>query len=308
MALNDPPFANRNLPRPAPNLPGVRPPQTSFQEVRDRRRAFPLYFDVDLSVARSFAAGTHLKVPAAGNSIYIDNDPVSVGFATLRFLDNESVIETPFRAGPGFNARIPFTGLVFENAAQVGLRLRVIYGTDVEFQPNLNGQVQLTGGVSIAFTVAGAPQGLDLITSTAHAFAGWQNAGALAGNQSVVGITNPAGSGKRIYVDSYGGLVSAVQQVQVFLDTDVKVGAGALWQSKLAGGAAGIGRMRFGNGNGLFAGAIMDEMILPAPPGLFEVPLREPKPPYILDPGTGLYLATSGLNTVLNAKFQGREY
>jgi hypothetical protein len=135
--------------RPAPSFAGLRPPSVPFTEVRDRTRAFPLYFDVDLTAARSIAAGTHLTLPLAGNFFYIDQDPANVGFATVRFVDNQSVIDTPIFVGPGANWKVPFTGLVIENTAQAGKRLRIIYSVDQDAVPGINAQVVINGAVGV---------------------------------------------------------------------------------------------------------------------------------------------------------------
>lgn len=135
--------------RQAPNFAGLRPPSVPFTEVRDRRRAFPLYYDLDLTVARSIAAGTPAVLPLAGNFFFIDQDPTNVGNATVRFVDNNSVWDTPIAVGPGSNWRVPFTGLVIENAAQAGKRLRILYGVDIETVPGINAQVVIAGAVSV---------------------------------------------------------------------------------------------------------------------------------------------------------------
>lgn len=135
--------------RPAPTFAGLRPPAVPFSEVRDRRRAIPLYVDVDLTAARSIAGGTPAVLPIAGSFLFIDQDPVNVGTATIRFVDNNSVLDTPITVGPGSNWKVPFTGLVIENAAQAGKRLRIIYGVDVDMVPGVNAQVLITGAVSV---------------------------------------------------------------------------------------------------------------------------------------------------------------
>ena len=69
------------------NFPGYSAPSVSFQQVRDNRRSPLEMYDVDLSVARSFAAATQLDLPLAGNLFYIDQDPAISGFATIAFGD-----------------------------------------------------------------------------------------------------------------------------------------------------------------------------------------------------------------------------
>lgn len=132
------------------NFPGIRQPSIDFGEVRDGRRSQLLWFDVDLSTARSVLAGTHTVINIAGNSFYIDNDAETVGYARVHFQDtNLDVAPAPVFVGPGFIASVPFTQILIENSAQVGMCLRIFYGIDIDFKPSLNAQVSINGAVAI---------------------------------------------------------------------------------------------------------------------------------------------------------------
>jgi len=150
--------------RQAPNFPGLRPPSVPFTEVRDRRRAQLQYLDLDLTAARSISGNTAAVLPIAGNFLYIDQDPQNVGFATVRFVDNNSVLDTPIAVGPGSTWKVPFTGLLIENAAQGGKRLRIIYSVDVDAVPGINAQVVINGAVGVQGprAINGAPVLADL--------------------------------------------------------------------------------------------------------------------------------------------------
>jgi hypothetical protein len=124
-------------------------PGTDFFRVRDQRRTMLLTYDLDLSTARSIAAGTALLLPLAGNSFYVDQDLTNCGFATCHFQDGAFYGSAPVLTGPGFIAKVPFTQINFENAAQPGKRLRIFYGVDVEFVPGVNTQTTLQGNVAV---------------------------------------------------------------------------------------------------------------------------------------------------------------
>jgi hypothetical protein len=133
---------------PAPAFPGVGAPSTDFQAVRDRRRSVPFYYDVDLSTARSIAAGTHLTLPVAGNSFYSDQNP-NQGAATVVFQDtNLNPRGTPLYVGPGWIGSVPFTQLLIEHAAQAGKIFRFVYGVDIDFKPSLSGSLSIGGAIS----------------------------------------------------------------------------------------------------------------------------------------------------------------
>lgn len=136
-------------------FPGFRSPRTDFPAVRSDLQTTPLYYDVDLSSARSLAAGTQLELPLQGNVIYIDQLQTA-GNAVVHFNDECRHGNTGVTVYPGFIARVPFVKLVIENASQPGLTLRIIYGVDIDFVPAVSpgsGVVQVVDGGK-AFTLA----------------------------------------------------------------------------------------------------------------------------------------------------------
>lgn len=138
-----------------PFFNGMSQPSTDFESVRDGRRSTLFYYDVNLTNARSIAAGTMLILNLAGNSFYVDQDTNTVGYATVHFQDtNLGISPAPIFVSPGFIANVPFTQLLIENTAQPGKRLRIFYGVDIDFQAGVIAQISITGAISAALTVA----------------------------------------------------------------------------------------------------------------------------------------------------------
>lgn len=130
--------------------PYIDKPSTDFARVRDGRASMPLYLDVDLTTARSIAAGNALALNIAANSLYIDADTTNTGNGIVHFQDialgNTSA---PMFVSPGFIANVSFTQLLIENAAQPGKRLRIFYGVDIDFQAGVNASIGISGNVSV---------------------------------------------------------------------------------------------------------------------------------------------------------------
>lgn len=134
-------------------------PSDNFNAVRDGRRSMPLWLDVDLTNARSIAAGTALPINIAGNSFYVDQDTANVGNAIVHFQDtNLGNASAPLFVSAGFIANVPFTQMLVENAAQPGKRLRIFYGVDIDFQAGVNASIAISGSVSIAGPVNIRPE------------------------------------------------------------------------------------------------------------------------------------------------------
>jgi hypothetical protein len=129
---------------------GMALPSTDFEAVRDDLRVAYSFYELDLSTARSIAAGTQLTMPFKGNVFYVDQNS-DVGNATVIFHDAAVLTVKPGRVfvQNGFNAGLPFDQLTFENTAQAGKVLRFFYGVDIDFKPGVTGLVQLSGNVSV---------------------------------------------------------------------------------------------------------------------------------------------------------------
>jgi hypothetical protein len=140
----------------SPVFRGLRPSSTDFDDVRNRLRTVPLWFDVDLSVGHSIGAGTLLNLNIAGNSFFIDQKQNS-GMATVHFFDGDNN-SAPITVFPGFIARVPFTQLAIENVAQPGQVMRIIYGVDIEFIPTTGAGLSVTATINVADIVGSATQ------------------------------------------------------------------------------------------------------------------------------------------------------
>ena len=136
---------------PAPNFPGITSPSIDFGSVIDGRRATLFVYELDLTSARSFTAGTATQIKLTGNSIFIDQAS-DVGNATVIFEgvqdDTGPVIRPAVYVQPGFVAKIPFANLRVANTAQSGKKLRIFYGVDVDFVPSVNASVAISGNVN----------------------------------------------------------------------------------------------------------------------------------------------------------------
>lgn len=119
-------------------------PSTDFSAVRDGRNSQYFYVDVDLSSARSVAAGTALVLNVSGNSFYCDANP-SDGNCYIHFQDtNFDRAPAPLYVSPGVIFNLPFTRFLLENTAQTGKKVRLVYGIDVDFQPGSVAQIAVT--------------------------------------------------------------------------------------------------------------------------------------------------------------------
>lgn len=131
----------------------------NFQRVRDGRNALPFYFDLNLSTARSVAAGTHFIANVAGDSFYADADPID-GNCRVHFQDtNLDRAAVPFYVSPGFIANVPFTQMLIENSAQPGKKIRIAYGVDIDFQPGSVAQIAVSNSGGYTAVRPEAPTG-----------------------------------------------------------------------------------------------------------------------------------------------------
>lgn len=133
-----------------PQFPGINDPSIDFDTVRSGKRARIFYFDIDLTNARTIGgAGVNaaLLLQLAGNSFFVDQF-TTAGFATAYFQEtNLTAKGAPIYVGPGFILKAPFTQILFENLAQVGKTLRIIYGTDIDFVPGLSQIISSIGSI-----------------------------------------------------------------------------------------------------------------------------------------------------------------
>lgn len=160
--------------------PLLKRPSTDFNGVRDGRNSLPLYIDIDLTLARSIGANTQLVIEIAANSFYADADTSNGGNATVHFQDtNLGSSSAPFFVSPGFIANVGFTKLLIENTAQVGKRLRIFYGVDIDFQAGVNSSISISGTVTVG-NLAASPANVSM---SGYSFStSYQSVTALAAN------------------------------------------------------------------------------------------------------------------------------
>jgi hypothetical protein len=140
--------------KPQPIFAGFQKPSVDMDAVRDGRRAPLLYLDLPLDSTFTISAGNPVVLPLSGNSFYIDQDPSIVGNAVVHFQDtNLQTASAPIYVGPGFIAKVPFTQLLIENkTAQAGKKLRIVYGTDVDFTAGVNATIAVTDQSPVRFS------------------------------------------------------------------------------------------------------------------------------------------------------------
>lgn len=135
--------------------PFLKAPSDDFAAVRDGRKSMPLWLDVDLSSARSIAAGTAKVINIAGNSFYIDADTENVGDARVHFQDATlNNASAPIYVSAGSIMTVPFTQILIENDAQPGKRLRILYGVDIDFRAGVNASINAINQSQVRKTFA----------------------------------------------------------------------------------------------------------------------------------------------------------
>lgn len=266
---------------------GMRGPRTDFESVQNDLQTLPFYYDVDLTNARSIASGTALQLPITGNVLYIDQ-VTSTGSARIAFQDNSFAGVTPITCFPGFIAKIPFTQLQIENDAQPGLRIRIIYGTDLDFTPAIGAGV--FGTISVIDNSKAR-------TQAGQAFmAGYYVSGGGVGNFTEIQLINPSGSGKNAFLKGFS-VASSVTGIVVMstCNTPLTNLAATTPKNKLIGGAAAACQLRYVATNPFLSGSgdsLVTVSVIANQSAYW--PLQEP---IELTPGKGVEVyATAGNN------------
>lgn len=136
---------------PAPDFFALKKPSSDYAGLMNGLLSKALVFELDLSIARNFADNSASVLTITGNSFYVDQAP-DVGTAYVQFEGvpdkTDPLIQPAFYVQAGWTARVPYHTLRIANTAQSGKKLRIMYGTDIDFIPSLNGQVAITGSVN----------------------------------------------------------------------------------------------------------------------------------------------------------------
>jgi hypothetical protein len=190
---------------PQPSFPGIETANENMLAVASGLRKQPMHFDLDLTTARSLAAGTDAKLQFAGNMFYVNANP-NDGAADVHFQDQSSGgVTVPFYVTPGFMTRIPYTQFTIENAAQPGKKIRIIYGIDLDFVPGNNSQVQ----ASIVGTV-NVTDSKYLNSLGGNSFRVDASQAVSAGNSGFFYLYNPANSGCNLVINGLQAEYNAV--------------------------------------------------------------------------------------------------
>lgn len=275
----------------------LKRPSTDFAAVRDGRQSMPLYIDVDLTTARSISGNNPLVLNISGNSFYSDQN-ILQGIATVHFQDtNLGNSSAPITVNPGFIAKVQYTQLLIENAAQPGYRLRLFYGVDVDFQPGTGGLVQVGGTVAII-------DGSKARSKSGVAFMGTAGGTGVASQFTHGQLWNPAGTGKNLVVEqitiSSGGGPSnfAIRPYNTALGTLIGNGT-----NKMTGGAVSSAELRTTNNAALLYSSIGVSMNAAANQPFTYLPHE----PIIVPPGYGLNVINAATAIDVQASYEWYE-
>lgn len=276
----------------------LTPAGVDFGAVRDGRSATLFYVDVNLTTARSIAAGTALIVEFAGDTFYCDLDPNNEGAAVIHIQDTALSARTaPVYVTPGFIAKVPFTQLLIENVAQTGKRLRLFYGVGVDFQAGAGASVNVSGTVSVQ-------DGSKARTLAGTAFIGGASQPAVAAELPIVQLRNAAGSAVNVVLEKLY-VVSQSAQGVISGRYDTAETLSQFWNSKLIGGAdSTTTSIRIGSdpANVIVGGSMFDVELTARVGVMYE--LREP---IVIAPNTAFALQGGTVNTDLKVTFEGYE-
>ncbi len=285
-------------------FPGVSKPSPNMEAVRSALRPPFETVTVDLTAARSIAAGTAAVVPIQGTAYFIDKGS-DVGQATFHLNDQTAAPLNTINVFPGdANNNIPFTFILLENTAQPGKLLRIHFGTDIQFLPGLGGNITFTGGVSILQTVAGAPQGVDQATFNGKAWSFVKTATAVAAQNSIIDFEylNTMPAGLNIYIDQLIVWSSVATRVLVSHEANAFINGNISQAIPKKGGGTG-----FPNGcwtNNLANGNPHEDHQIPANQ---DVVLPQTYP-YQIPQGTSLAIGSVAVNLQLVVTAHGRTY
>lgn len=283
-----------NSDKPIPRFPGFQAVSDDINSVRNNLRARPLYIDLDLTVARSRAAGTAVTVEFPGNCFYSDQI-LSTGTMTCYFEDS-NFDNTPagFGVPPGFIAQLPFTRVTFENVAQPGKKAHIIYGIDLQFTPNPNSQVSISGDVNVIDN--GKTRTLNNLAfiDRSSVFPG-------AALYPQVQLWNP-GPTHNVYIESIIIAVNTSQNVLLkVVGGSITTSLGSVTSKKGGGGTLPNLSLRTDSSVAAPSGSHQISAAISAASSVI-IPLREP---LLLPPGFGLLGHGDAANSLLTVTYEG---
>ncbi len=262
------------------------------------------YYPFSLTAA---APGNFTAFDAKGAFVRYDEEITGSASPKLRFVSNRG---HDFILKPGQAAKLstPFDRLQVQNrdgSTVLTGTIAIGDGDEIIFDSNVVGSVIAT----IAQTGIGAPVGDDLISSQGKGYRGSFGVGALAANNGLVQLRNPANSGKRFYLDRVSAFLNGGAAGGVFagsFDTNLQAGGLGL-SNKLTGAINSVSRMTsFNNIGQPGTGVDFVDLFEPGVNGYGQYDFI--KGPIILDPGQAWDLFYSIVNVGFDAMFEGREY
>lgn len=266
---------------------GVMTPGPNFEGARTQ--AVTPFFKLDLALD---AAGVNQIFDIAGDFLYID--PSSTGVITLEVNNQYSDSEAPFIAQPGFALEAVFKRLKLNWTAQTGKTVRIIYSTGARIRPTNTGQI--TGTVYVA-------DQSETRTIQNGSYLGGANSGAVAAQMSHVQLFNAIGSGKRCVVEATSFSATAASTVLVYSSNAALTLYGSC-VNKHVGNGNSITKLY--TTNNAAAQGVFQMLSYPIGAGVVQtINLREP---IVLEPGQGVTVINSTVNTALSANFEMYEY
>lgn len=190
--------------------------------------------------------------------------------------------------------------MLIENSAQVGKKIRIVYGVDVDFQPGSVAQQSISGSISTIEAVYGK-------AALSQAFSCAPSAAAIAGSGSASALWNPANSGKYLYVDEidiiHGANLTSIVAYGISALGNLSLNTGNF--NKFVGGPVGVAQ-------GYVTPGVASTATQVGPFSVFSVAasanyILKYASPVIVPPGFGLMMIGSAVNDNLQAIFQYTE-
>ena len=270
-----------------PNFKGMVQPFSDMAAALNQLRSRPFFVDVDLSAARTAAAP--LLLPIVGNCFYVDQK-AGGGVARIHFQD-PTIGSTPITVCPGFKAGLAFTQIAIENDAQAGTTMRIVYGTDLDFNPGTGAGISLLNPVSVI-------DGAATVTKAGMSFlSGYAYTAALAANYSYLQLWNPVGSGRNAFTKKLSCMSTTGGFYARFYNTAMATLIGNAVNKK-NGGAVSSCEIR-GTQNAAALGTTIDYFTDAPNKNVYQAFDQ----PIELTPGTGLILSPAAPNFDLTSFF-----
>ena len=238
------------------------------------------------------------------NGDFLYADALSTGSITLK-LNNTSEDPIPFSSQSSIE-EWPIEDVFISCAAQPGKVLNLWYGWRARIRPPQN-VVQLLGSVDLTTSAFGVPAQFDKDAFNGHAWYAASTQALVAGQNACLGIANPTGSGKDVYIDRIQASSSIVGSLFVQSTTDNGLGTDLFAViKKIADGTTLNAHIRGANNN-LGLALANPGMSVAVQAGVTYDLIDNASHSIYVPPGR--CLAVYGINAAaITASFEGREY